>query len=85
MALLAAQQALKGFTLEGADADVQIGVRIIERALEEPIRQIELNAGIEGSIVVEKVCNAEDKNYGYNARRRVRGSDGGRRDRSPPR
>jgi chaperonin GroEL len=66
VALLRAQQALKGFTLE--DSDEQIGVRIIERALEEPIRQISYNAGVEGSIVVEKVRNASDKSYGYNAR-----------------
>jgi chaperonin GroEL len=43
-------------------------VRIIERALEEPIRQISYNAGVEGSIVVQKVREAKDKNYGYNAR-----------------
>ncbi|WP_420128473.1 chaperonin GroEL [Longimicrobium sp.] len=66
VALLRAQQALKGLTLD--DADEQIGVRIIERSLEEPIRQISLNAGVEGSIVVQKVRDASDKNYGYNAR-----------------
>jgi chaperonin GroEL len=66
VALLRAQQALKGLTLD--DADEQIGVRIIERALEEPIRQISINAGVEGSIVVQKVREADDKNYGYNAR-----------------
>jgi chaperonin GroEL len=66
VALLRAQSALKGFTLE--DSDEQIGVRIIERALEEPIRQISYNAGVEGSIVVEKVRNSAESNYGYNAR-----------------
>jgi chaperonin GroEL len=66
VALLRAQQALKGLTLD--DADEQIGVRIIERALEEPIRQISYNAGVEGSIVVQKVRESNDKNYGYNAR-----------------
>jgi chaperonin GroEL len=66
VALLRAQAALKGFSLE--DSDEQIGVRIIERALEEPIRQISHNAGVEGSIVVEKVRNANEANYGYNAR-----------------
>jgi chaperonin GroEL len=66
VALLRAQQALKGLVLD--DADEQIGVRIIERALEEPIRQISYNAGVEGSIVVQKVRDSQDKNYGYNAR-----------------
>jgi chaperonin GroEL len=66
VALLRAQAALKGFSLE--DADEQIGVRIIERALEEPIRQISHNAGVEGSIVVEKVRNSKETAYGYNAR-----------------
>ena len=66
VALLRAQAALKGLTLE--DSDEQVGVRIIERALEEPIRQIASNAGVEGSIVVEKVRANESKSYGYNAR-----------------
>jgi chaperonin GroEL (HSP60 family) len=66
VALLRAQQALKGLTLD--DSEEQIGVRIIERALEEPIRQISINAGVEGSIVVQKVCESNDKTYGYNAR-----------------
>jgi len=66
VALLRAQAALKSFTLD--DADEQIGVRIVERALEEPIRQISTNAGVEGSIVVQKVRDSKESNYGYNAR-----------------
>jgi chaperonin GroEL len=66
VALLRAQKGLREFTVE--DSDEQVGVRIIERALEEPIRQIAMNAGVEGSIVVEKVRNSEERNYGYNAR-----------------
>ncbi|HEY0150923.1 MAG TPA: chaperonin GroEL [Longimicrobium sp.] len=66
VALLRAQAVLKSFKLE--DADEQIGVRIIERALEEPIRQISQNAGVEGSIVVAKVRDNESNSYGYNAR-----------------
>jgi chaperonin GroEL len=66
VALLRAQQALKNLTLD--DADEQIGVRIVERALEEPIRQISTNAGVEGSIVVQKVRESKEANYGYNAR-----------------
>jgi chaperonin GroEL len=66
VALLRAQKALKD--LEVDDADERIGVRIIERALEEPIRQIAQNAGVEGSIVVEKVRNDSTPTSGYNAR-----------------
>jgi chaperonin GroEL len=46
--------------------DQQVGVNIVRRALEEPIRQISINAGAEGSIVVEKV-RAEKADHGYNA------------------
>jgi chaperonin GroEL len=66
VALLRAQAVLRTFKVE--DADEQIGVRIIERALEEPIRQISQNAGVEGSIVVAKVRDNESNSYGYNAR-----------------
>ena len=64
VALIRAQAALKGLKLDG---DEQIGVDIIRRAIEEPIRMIVANAGGEGSIVVEKVRAAKDKNFGYNA------------------
>jgi len=66
VALLRAQASLKEFRLE--DEDENIGVRIVERALEEPIRQIVGNAGVEGSIVVAKVRENESKSFGYNAR-----------------
>jgi chaperonin GroEL len=66
VALLRAQAALKDFRLD--DEDENIGVRIVERALEEPIRQIVGNAGVEGSIVVAKVRENESKSFGYNAR-----------------
>jgi chaperonin GroEL len=66
VALLRVQSVLRDFKVE--DSDEQIGVRIVERALEEPIRQIVGNAGVEGSIVVEKVRNNDNQNYGYNAR-----------------
>jgi len=45
----------------------QVGVNIIRRALEEPIRQIVVNAGMEGSVVVEKVRNDKNPSAGYNA------------------
>ncbi|MEW6739346.1 MAG: chaperonin GroEL [Nitrospirota bacterium] len=49
--------------------DQQIGVSIVKRALEEPIRQIVANAGMEGSIVVEKVRESKDASFGYDAYR----------------
>ena len=64
VALVRAQVALKGLKLHD---DEQIGVDIIRRAIEEPIRMIVYNAGGEGSIVVEKVRASKDKNFGYNA------------------
>src|SRR5215212_1012278 len=45
----------------------QVGVNIIRRALEEPIRQIAINAGMEGSVIVEKVRNDKNASGGYNA------------------
>ena len=64
VAFIRAQAALKSVKL---DADEQIGVDIVRRAIEEPIRMIVFNAGGEGSIVVEKVRASKDKNFGYNA------------------
>ncbi len=51
------------------DHDQQIGVNIVKKALEEPIRQIVTNAGLESSIICEKVKAAKDVNYGYDAYR----------------
>ena len=64
VALLRTLHALKNLKL---DVDQQIGVDIVRRALEEPIRQIVNNAGIEGSVVVEKVKNSKEANYGFDA------------------
>jgi chaperonin GroEL len=64
VAFIRAQGALKSVKL---DEDEQIGVDIIRRAIEEPIRMIVYNAGGEGSIVVEKVRASKDRNFGYNA------------------
>ncbi|HEY4322262.1 MAG TPA: chaperonin GroEL [Gemmatimonadales bacterium] len=50
-----------------ADGDEKIGVDIIRRAIEEPIRAIAINAGVEGSIVLAKVKENKDKGFGYNA------------------
>ena len=60
-----AQRALENFKLD--EQDEQIGVQIIRRALEEPLRQIAQNAGTEGSVVVEKVRADKNVNFGFNA------------------
>ncbi len=65
VALIRSQRALKN--LKAGEADEQIGVDIIRRAIEEPIRMIVANAGGEGSIVVEKVRASKDDAFGYNA------------------
>jgi chaperonin GroEL len=65
VALLRAQRALKGLKLN--ETDEQIGVEIVRRALEEPIRMIVQNAGAEGSLIVEKVRGSKDDAFGYNA------------------
>jgi chaperonin GroEL len=63
--LIRASKVLDSFKLE--DEDEQIGVNIIRRAVEEPLRQIVANAGKEGAVIVEKI-RAEDKDsYGFNA------------------
>jgi len=49
------------------DEDEQIGVDIVRRSLEEPLRQIAFNAGVEGSIVVEKVKSEKKESFGLNA------------------
>ncbi len=64
VALLRAAGALADLELSG---DKQIGVNIIRRALEEPMRWISQNAGFEGSIVVQKVREAGEDNEGFNA------------------
>jgi chaperonin GroEL len=63
VALLRSQPALAELELEG---DMQIGVNIIKRAVEEPLRQISHNAGYEGSLIVEKVREKKEKNFGFN-------------------
>ena len=56
--------------MEGDNADETTGIKIIERAIEEPLRQIVENAGLEGSVVVQKVREGEG-DFGYNARKDV--------------
>jgi len=63
--LVRAARALDGLKL--ADEDEQIGVNIVKRALEEPLRQIAQNAGREGAVIVERVKNEKSENFGFNA------------------
>ncbi|PNP94642.1 chaperonin GroL [Hoylesella timonensis] len=53
--------------LKGVNSDEQTGIKIVERAIEEPLRQIVANAGGEGAVVVDKVRESKG-DYGYNAR-----------------
>jgi len=66
VALLRAQAALEGLEKDLAE-DQKAGVSIIRRAVEEPLRRIAENAGVEGSIVVDRVKNGKG-NFGFNAR-----------------
>ncbi len=65
VAYIRAQQALEGLT--GENADETTGIAIIRRAIEEPLRQICKNAGVEGAVIVNKVREGEG-NFGYNAK-----------------
>jgi len=64
VALIRAAAALDKLKLTG---DEQFGVKIVRRACEEPLRQIVLNGGIEGAIVLEKIVTNSDANFGFNA------------------
>ena len=65
VAFIRAQKELEG--LEGENADETTGIAIIRRAIEEPLRQICKNAGVEGAVIVNKVREGEGF-YGYNAK-----------------
>jgi len=64
VALLRCAKGLESLKLEH---DQQVGVDIVRRAVEAPMRWIATNAGVEGSIVVQKVKDSKDASYGYNA------------------
>jgi chaperonin GroEL len=66
VALVRASKVLDNFNTESEDTDEQIGVSIVRRALEEPLRQIAQNAGQEGAVVVGKVREGSDS-FGFNA------------------
>jgi chaperonin GroEL len=64
VALVRCVAAIEALKLQG---DEQIGVQIVRRALEEPLRQIVQNAGEEGAVVVGRIRDSKDPNFGYNA------------------
>ena len=65
VALLKASKALDG--LKGENDDQNAGIAIVRRALQAPLRQIVENAGVEGSVVVGKILENPDANFGFNA------------------
>jgi chaperonin GroEL len=74
VSLVRAAKALDKFLTNKAgegDPDEQIGVNIVRRALEEPLRQIVQNAGKEGAVVVERVRSDKSENFGFNAQTEV--------------
>ena len=65
VALLRAKKAIE--RLKSENADIQAGIKIVQRALETPMRQIAENAGVEGSIVVNKVLENRSETFGFDA------------------
>ncbi|MCS7079112.1 MAG: chaperonin GroEL [Chloracidobacterium sp.] len=65
VALLRAQKALENIEL--GEEEERFGVQIVRRALEEPLRQIAINAGMEGAVVVNRVASEKSENFGFNA------------------
>ena len=65
VAVINASEVLKQM-LETAEGDEKTGIQIVLKALEEPVRQIALNAGLEGSVIIDKIRSSGKKNYGFN-------------------
>ncbi|MDI6757807.1 MAG: chaperonin GroEL [Endomicrobiia bacterium] len=65
VALLRAAAGLE--KMKASDIDEQTGINIVRRAIEEPVRQIAENAGVDGAVVVDKIKSDKDANFGYNA------------------
>lgn len=66
VALINAAEAVAAI-VDTVDGDERTGVKIVLRALEEPMRQIAFNSGIEGSVIVDKIMNSGKVNYGFDA------------------
>jgi len=71
VALVHASKVLEGFV--GENDDQKAGVAIVRRALEQPLRQIAENAGVDGSVVAGKVRESSDRNFGFDAQNEVYG------------
>ncbi|MDG1376667.1 MAG: chaperonin GroEL [Yoonia sp.] len=65
VALIQAGKVLEG--LKGANSDQDVGISIIRKSLEAPLRQIAENSGVDGSVVAGKIRESSDKSYGFNA------------------
>ncbi len=57
--------------LESAEGDEKTGIKIVLKALEEPVRQIALNSGLEGSVIIDKIRSADTLNYGFDFAKEV--------------
>ena len=66
MALIRCSQAVDDL-IKTLDGDEKIGANIIRRAIEEPLRMIVMNAGEEGAVVIGKIHDSKEPNFGYNA------------------
>ncbi len=69
--LFYASRSLENLAINGANADIQVGINIVKRALQAPLRQIAENAGVDGAIVVGKLQESQEKNYGFDAQKMV--------------
>jgi chaperonin GroEL len=69
----AAAKVLNGIGKKAANEDQKVGVEIVRRAVEAPIKQISDNAGVDGSVIAQKVKESDDTNFGYNALTHVYG------------
>ncbi|MEM1237483.1 MAG: chaperonin GroEL, partial [Pseudomonadota bacterium] len=65
VALVQGAKALEG--LEGANGDQSIGINIVRKAIEAPLRQIAENSGVDGAVVAGKIRESDDASYGFNA------------------
>ena len=65
VALLNAIPALDAYIASLEDADVKTGAKIVRKAIEEPVRQIAANAGLEGSVIIDGILRSEKVGYGF--------------------
>ncbi len=59
--------------IDALEGDERTGARIVSKALEAPLRQIAANAGLEGSVIIDKIMSGSDANYGFDAQKEVYG------------